>query len=170
MKLVINEERFLEAIDRAGDHEVGVGMLAVDPVQSPRGEYLRVEEVRFEPTHLAFGRLVQLMRRQKAWTMDKLADVAGIDIEEVLQIETDHDFKPEQRTVYQLSQVFSLPAKALMQLSGNATPRAEVMHEAVRFAASSEPIARLSAEEAQAVESFVAALNKLVDNGKASAG
>ena len=28
MKLIINEERFLAAIDRAGDHEVGVGMLA----------------------------------------------------------------------------------------------------------------------------------------------
>ena len=37
MKLIINEERFLAAIDRAGDHEVGVGMLAPPiPSWSPR--------------------------------------------------------------------------------------------------------------------------------------
>ena len=66
--------------------------------------------------------------------------------------------------VYQLAQVLSIPPKALMQLSGNATPRAEVMREAVRFAASSEPIAKLSPEEANAVESFVSALSRLVDN------
>jgi HTH-type transcriptional regulator, competence development regulator len=169
MKLVINEERFLAAIDRAGDHEVGVGMVADDPVGQPREERSLVGEARFEPTHLAFGKLMHLMRRQRAWSMDKLAEEARIDIEEVLQIENDHDFKPEQRTVYQLAQVFSVPPKALMQLSGNAAPRVEVMREAVRFAARSEPMARLSDEEAQAVESFVAALNSLVDNNKAPA-
>ena len=164
MKLIINEERFLAAIDRAGDHEVGVGMLAADPVVEPAEEGVLVEEVRFEPTHLAFGRLIHLLRRQKAWSMDRLAEQARIDTEEVLQIESNVDFRPEQRTVYQLAQVLSIPPKALMQLSGNATPRAEVMREAVRFAASSEPIAKLSPEEANAVESFVSALSRLVDN------
>jgi HTH-type transcriptional regulator, competence development regulator len=169
MKIIINEERFLAAIDQAGDHEVGVGYLANDAIIGEQEHRTLVEAVRFEPTHLAFGRLMHLMRRQKAWSMDKLADEARIDIEEVLQIENDHDFRPEQRTVYQLAQVFSVPPKALMQLSGNAVPRAEVMREAVRFAARSEPMSRLSDEEAKAVESFVAALNTLVDNKKAPA-
>lgn len=55
MKLIINEERFLAAIDHAGDHEVGAGLLAADPVMEPMEERVMVEEVRFEPTHLAFG-------------------------------------------------------------------------------------------------------------------
>jgi HTH-type transcriptional regulator, competence development regulator len=164
MKININEERFLAAIDQAGDHEVGVGYLANDAIIGEQEQRAFVEGARFEPTQLAFGRLMNLMRRQKAWSMDKLADEARIDIEEVLQIENDHDFRPEQRTVYQLAQVFSVPPKALMQLSGNAVPRVEVMREAVRFAARSEPMSRLSDEEAKAVESFVAVLNTLVDN------
>jgi HTH-type transcriptional regulator, competence development regulator len=164
MKLIVNEERFLAAIDRAGDHEVGVGLLAADPFMEPPEERVLLEAVRVEPTHLAFGKLIHLLRRKKAWTMDRLAEQARIDTEEVLQIESNVDYRPEQRTVYQLAQVLSVPPTALMQLSGNATPRAEVMREAVRFAANSEPIAKLSPEEASAVESFVSALSRLADN------
>jgi HTH-type transcriptional regulator, competence development regulator len=163
MKLNINEERFLAAIDQAGDHEVGVGYLSNDAIVGEQEQRSFMEATRFEPTQLAFGRLMNLMRRQKVWSMSKLAAEARIDIEEVLQIENDHDFRPEQRTVYQLAQVFSVSPKALMQLSGNAIPRAEVMQEAVRFAAQSEPISRLSDEEAKEVERFVAVLNALVD-------
>ena len=65
--------------------------------------------------------------------------------------------------MHQLAQVFELKPKALMQLSGSAAPRADVSREAVKFAASSEPMEKLTKEEALAVEQFVAALNRLAD-------
>lgn len=163
MKLNIDNERFLAAVDRAGDCEVGVGSVAFDPVEASVEDRVLVEGQRFEPTHLAFGRLVQLLRRQKSLTVERLAEQARIEMEEVLQIETNVEFRPDQRTVFQLAQVFELHPKALMQLSGNAIPREEVTREAMRFAASSEPMEKLSREETEAVEIFVSALNRLAD-------
>jgi transcriptional regulator with XRE-family HTH domain len=164
MKLNIDEKRFLAALDREGNHEIGAGILAADPVTAqPSEERVLVEGPRVDSTHLAFGRLIQLLRRQKGWSVEALASQARIDMEEAVLIEAVAEYRPEQRTVFQLAHVFNLQPKVLMQLSGNALPREDVTREALRFAASSEPIAKLSADETRAVETFVAALNRVAD-------
>lgn len=164
MKLNINGERFLAAVDREGDYEAGAGYFAADPINAQsRQERVLAEGLRIEPTHLAFGRLIHLLRRQKGWSAESLAEQARIDLEEVLLIESIAEHRPEQRTVFQLAHLFELQPKSLMQLSGNAVPRKEMVQEALKFAASSEPMTKLTPEETRAVEIFVNALNSATD-------
>jgi len=163
MKFTVTDEWCLAAADREGDQEVGAGFVAADPAIFAAAQAQPLANRATETTQLAFGLLIQLLRRRKSLTLAQLATNARVDMEELLLIEKDVDYHPEPRTVHQLAQVFELKPKALMQLSGSAAPREEVSREAVKFAASSEPMAKLTREEASAVEQFVAALNRLAD-------
>jgi HTH-type transcriptional regulator, competence development regulator len=163
MKLNVTDNWCLAAADREGDLEVGVGFAAADPVAAPAVEARTLVDRNKETTQFAFGRLIQLLRRRKSFTVEQLAQHARVDMEELLLIEKDFEYRAEPRTVHQLAQVFELKPKALMQLSGSSVPREEVFREAVKFAASSEPMEKLTREEALAVEHFVAALNRLAD-------
>lgn len=166
MKLNITNDWCLAAADREGNFEVGAGSIAADPIPSHPVQGALTANRSTEATQLAFGKLVQLLRRQKLLTIEQLASNARVEIEELLLIERDTDYHPEPRTVHQLAQVFHLRPKALMQLSGSSLPREDISREAVRFAASSEPMEKLTKEEARAVEHFVAILNKAVESDK----
>ena len=109
-----------------------------------------------ESSRLAFGRLINLWRRKKGLRMDELANKAKIDLVELVEIEKNLDFIPEPRTVFQLAQVLELSNERLLQLSGNTVVRDQSLgQEAVRFAASSESVEKLSKNEQRALEKFV---------------
>lgn len=140
-----------------GDAEIGAGMLAVDPVFD--GD--QIEQSEPEEPALAFGRFVRLMRRRRGMDMEKLANTADIDIVELMSIEEDPHFRPEVRTVYQLSMYFDLPRESLLQIAGLTKPKDErIYEESVRFAARSETVAALTPEERAALEAFVAVLSE----------
>jgi transcriptional regulator with XRE-family HTH domain len=110
---------------------------------------------------VAFGRFVRLMRRDRGMNREKLAGDADIDILELVNIEEDPYFKPEVRTVYQLSMFFDVPRANLLQIAGLTKPKDErIYEEAVRFAARSEPVSALTPEERAALEMFVAVLSE----------
>lgn len=112
-------------------------------------------------TRIAFGTLVELWRRNRGWDAVKLAEEAGVAPAEVLEIERHPEAEPEPRAVCQLARVFNLPATVLLELAGLGTPAtASLREEAVRFAARSEPVAALSPHERDALESFLAAINR----------
>jgi transcriptional regulator with XRE-family HTH domain len=163
MRLNVTDDWCLAAADREGDREIGAGFTAADPTILAAAQAQPLAGRAIETTQLAFGRLIQLLRRRKSLTLEQLATNARVDMEELLLIEEDVDYHPEPRTVHQLAQIFELKPKALMQLSGSAAPREEISREAVKFAASSEPMEKLTKEEALAVEHFVAALNRLAE-------
>lgn len=109
---------------------------------------------------LAFGRFVQLMRRNRRLTIEQLAAEADVDAGELVVIEEDVRHSPEPMTVYQLAKVFKTSEKSLLQLAGLTVKKdPQFVQHAVRFAAKSEPIAKLTAEEQAALETFVAVLN-----------
>jgi transcriptional regulator with XRE-family HTH domain len=166
MKLELTRDWFMAAADREGDQEIGAGIAARDPVVAAALRHAPEDSARSEATHIAFGRLMHMMRRQRAMTVEALAARARIDAEEVLLIEAKPDFRADVRTVHQLAEVFQLQPKALLELAGATTVREEIVQEALKFAASSEPIAKLTHEEAAAVDAFVAALNRLADQDK----
>ena len=163
MKLELTRDWFMAAADLEGDQEVGAGIAARDPIAAT-ANHLSDDNARVEAAHIAFGRLMHMMRRQREMTVEELAFRARIDAEEVLLIEAKPDFKAEVRTVHQLAEVFQLQPKALLELAGATAAREEIVQEALKFAASSEPIAKLTREEAAAVDVFVAALNRLADH------
>jgi HTH-type transcriptional regulator, competence development regulator len=101
------------------------------------------------------------MRRQQGYSIEKLADEADLDASEVLVIEDDVHYLPEPRTVYKLAQIFKVPQGKLMELAGLVVANDDdLRREAVRFAARSESMERLTSAESEALAAFVAVLSK----------
>ena len=93
--------------------------------------------------------------------MEQLAERADLEPSELLVIEDDVHYVPGPRTVYKLAETFEVPQQRLMQLAGLAASNdAGLAREAVRFAARSESIEKLTAEESAALEAFVAVLSE----------
>jgi hypothetical protein len=101
-------------------------------------------------------------------SIEKLAELADVDMADIVCIEDDLHYVPEPRTVYRLAEIFSVPQQRLMQLAGLAVTADKTFREqAVRFAARSESTQKLSAEERAALEAFVSVLSKQGDEKKA---
>jgi len=160
MKLNYPKEWFEQRIENDGKMEIGAGV----PVASRPGESAAEPKIKLLDTRIAFGQFVALWRRNKGWNVERLAAAAGIDLEEVLQIEHDPHCEPEPDAVFKLAGVFGVPSRPLMELAGlvvNRTPH--LREEAIRFAARSESIAALSDVERQAFEAFVTTLSEVKD-------
>jgi transcriptional regulator with XRE-family HTH domain len=112
-----------------------------------------------------FGRLIEYARRAKGWSVEQLAKQADIEIGEIVDIERHEQAVPQPRTVYQLANVLGLPPRRLVEVAGLATPHREVNVAALRFAARSEPTARLTPAEREAFEEFVKVLVHMSDGG-----
>jgi HTH-type transcriptional regulator, competence development regulator len=157
MKLNYPREWFEHRIEKEGQVEIGAGI----PADAHSSEPAVESKSSLLDTRIAFGQFVQLWRRNQGWNAEKLAEAAGIDPEEVLQIEHDPHCEPEPDAVFKLAQVFGVPPRALMELAGLVVSRTpHLREEAVRFAARSESIAALSDAERQAFEAFVTTLRK----------
>ena len=76
MRIEVTKDWCLRMAELEADEEIGVGLVAVDPVFD--GESLAQSE---EPT-IAFGRFISLMRRNRGLTVEKLADDADVDVAE----------------------------------------------------------------------------------------
>lgn len=155
MKLERSKEWCIDRARREGDAVVGAGLVAHDP--APEARSLAAAE----ETRIAFGRFVHLMRRRRGYSMEQLAERADLDVSELLVIEDELHYVPGPRTVYKLAETFEVPQQRLMQLAGlTAANEAGLRREAVRFAARSESIEKLTAEESAALEAFVAVLSE----------
>ena len=159
MKIDISKEWCMRMAQFEGDAEIGAGRLAIDPVFD--GQRVPAEVSEEEGPNVAFGRFVNLMRRQRRMSLEQLADDADVDMADLVEIESDPHHRPELRTAYQLANYFKVSRAGLMQVAGLAAPKdARLFDEGVRFAARSGPIAELTPEEGTALESFVAVLSE----------
>lgn len=159
MKFERSKEWWMARARREGDAVIGAGLLAFDPVPEERPASAPPAIV--EETRIAFGRFVNLMRRRRGFSMERLAQVADLDASELLVIEDDLHYVPEPRTVFKLAETFEVSQQRLMQLAGLAAANdAGFRQEAVRFAARSEAVHKLTPEESSALEAFVAVLSE----------
>jgi transcriptional regulator with XRE-family HTH domain len=109
----------------------------------------------------AFGRLIQLSRRSRGWSIEELSTRARVEVNELVRIEKDPHFVPGPRTVYQLANLLGFRNDRLLQLSGNTKLRDRQLGEgAVRFAARSESVEALNAAEQNALQEFVKYLSE----------
>jgi transcriptional regulator with XRE-family HTH domain len=155
MKLEYPKEWFERSAEIEGNAEVGAG---VPPTYSTTEPYTN-DKITALDTRIAFGQFVALWRRNNGWNAERLAAEAGIDTEEVLEIEHDPHCEPEANAVYKLAGVFKVPSRNLLELAGLVENRSpHLREEAIRFAARSESLAALSELERQAFEAFVGAL------------
>lgn len=162
MRMDRSKDWWLARARREGDAVVGAGLLAVDPVPDERpSRVASPAPVAADETRIAFGRFVNLMRRRRGYSVEQLARAADLDLSELLVIEDDLRYVPEPRTVFRLAQTFDVPQQRLMQVAGLAAANDDgLREEAVRFAARSESVQKLTREEAQALEAFVAVLSE----------
>lgn len=162
MKLERAQEWWLAQVDREGDQVVSAGLASRDPGQDDRSQVVApVVQPAAEETRIAFGRFVTLMRRQRALSIEKLAETAELDVGELVSIEDDLHYTPEPRTVFRLARTFDVSQQRLMQLSGLASADdAHFRQEAVRFAARSESMQQLTDQEKSALEAFIAVLSQ----------
>jgi HTH-type transcriptional regulator, competence development regulator len=159
MKIERSKGWWMTRARREGDAVIGAGLLAFDPVPDARPENVQLAAV--EETRIAFGKFVNLMRRRRGFSMEELARVADLDASELLVIEDDVHYVPEPRTVFKLAETFAVSQRLLMQLAGLAAANdVGFRQEAVKFAARSEAVQKLTPEESSALEAFVAVLSE----------
>jgi len=104
----------------------------------------------------AFARLLQLKRRERTLSVEELAVKADLDLAELVRIESDEDYVPNPFSVHKLAEYFKLPERPLMALAGLLKVKdAQFQQQAVRFAARSESVEKLSREEHRALEEYV---------------
>jgi hypothetical protein len=160
IKLPANRERSIARAIAADDSCVSAGGLAeqlgmLPPLPRPAAPTATVH-----PQGLAaLARLVQLARREQGLTPDRFALKLGLDLSELVAIETSCEV-PEPRVLHLISTGLDVSYEKLQVLVGYRTARDQSLeHQAIRFAASSEPMDKLSKAEAQALHEFIRALH-----------
>ena len=107
------------------------------------------------------GRFVGLARRQKGLSLAKLSETANIGLDEALKIEEGRETYPQPRTIFKLAEILDLPKNGMMELAGIMQPRNKSFSEAaIRFAAKSEPTAKLTHSEKEALQEFIKVLTE----------
>lgn len=110
---------------------------------------------------MALGTLVRQLRLKHQMTIAELATRANVSEEELRCVEHDPHYTAKPRFLFQVSNFFDVPLNKLAQISG-ATHAVErgLFNNAVKYAAKSDDLSVLSAEEAQTLDAFVAYLNQ----------
>jgi HTH-type transcriptional regulator, competence development regulator len=159
MRLERSKEWWMARARREGDAAISAGLMALDPAPEVRPSSTQMGAG--EEARIAFGKFVHLMRRRRGFSMEQLADAADLEASELLVIEADVHYVPEPRTVFKLAQTFEVSQGRLMQLAGLAAANdAGFREQAVRFAARSESVEKLTPDESSALEAFVAVLSE----------
>lgn len=152
MKLKLSPEWFDQMAEQEEGHEIAAGVAA----HQPKRTSLRIVDAHLDQEQVAFSTLIQLLRRQQGLSIDKLAEVARVEVAELLGIESDPHFEPKPRTVHQLADYFELPVQPLTRLSGLPDGRrSQYADAAIRFAAKSKGVQTLNTAEEAALSEFV---------------
>ena len=130
----------LHRVAEALKQKLTVVMTAAEP---------QVEELRH-----AFLLCVRMLRRRHGLTVDRLAEMTGIDRSEILAMERSNTYHPTPLILHKLSQVYDIPQRRLMALVG-AIRDEDVSEEASRFAAQSASFSKLTQEERKVLDEFV---------------
>ena len=163
MKLNLSKEWLRQRAMLDDKADISAGSLDLNrlPVVRPSNVVPIQSSAEIENPNPAFGRLINLWRRKKGLSIEALAEKARIDVAELIEIERNLNYVPEVRTVYQLAKTLDLPSERMLELSGNLVARDSNLGEkAVRFAARSESLEKLSKEEQRALEEFVKFLSE----------
>jgi transcriptional regulator with XRE-family HTH domain len=161
MKLKMSKEWFMKNLDKEDKAIVSAGSFSCSKLDALNEMAQRCAEKETGAVVPAFGRLISLSRRNKGLTLEKLADQARIDLDELVSIEQVPSYVPEPRTACQLAKVLNLPEEKVLELSGNTISRDQKLKdEAVKFVASAQSLDKLSRDEKRALEDFVKQLSK----------
>ena len=108
------------------------------------------------PMKPAFVRFVELARRERSLSLEQFAEKVDVDLVELVKIETEASYKPAIRTVHRIAEFLKVPQKKLLALAGLLQMKdPEFQTAALRFAARSAPVEKLSMQEHSDLEEIV---------------
>jgi transcriptional regulator with XRE-family HTH domain len=108
------------------------------------------------PIKHAFVRFLHLARRERNLSVEEFANKVDVDLAELVKIETDALYTPALRTIHKIAEFLKVPEQRLMALAGLLKAKdAQFQNEALKFAARSESVEKLSPEEHSALEEYV---------------
>lgn len=163
MQMLISREWLRKKIESDPDVEVEAGrpievlddigmFLSADVVGQPEPKSELKE---------AFGVLVRQLRRRDGLSVQDLSTKARVQEDELRRIERDPHYLPRPRTVHQIANVFNVPERAFMKLSGATITHDQAFRdEALKFAAKSDDIAKLSRDEQRVLNSYIKYLSE----------
>lgn len=160
IRLPPRRDRSIARAVTADDSCVSVGGLAERIGMLPPVPRSSVPAVNVHPQGLAaLARLVQLARREQGLGPDEFAAKLGLDLPELVSVESARE-APEPRILHLISTGLKVSYEKLQVLVGYRRARDQSLeHEALRFAASSGPMDKLSKAEAEALHQFIRALH-----------
>ena len=130
--------------------------LAVGGLAHEVGMFAEVGMPAPQANKTAFANLIALRRREQRLSVEQLAEKADVELLDLLYIERGDSDAPNARTVFKLAMTLNLPEQSLMKLAGLTVGKdATFDQEAVRFAARSQPVDKLSREEHRVLEEYV---------------
>jgi transcriptional regulator with XRE-family HTH domain len=119
-------------------------------------ELVANEVASHERASYSFGVFIRQLRRRDGLSVEKLAQKARIDVEELRLVEHDPHYRAKPRMVHQLSEVFKIPERSMMTLAGAMVANDNRIEQAAeRFAAMSDDMSKLTREERRLLNDFV---------------
>ena len=113
----------------------------------------------FSPMRHAFARFVQLARRERRLSIEQFAAKSDVELIELLKIETEENHEPAVETVRRIAGFLEVPEKKLMALAGlHISEDAQLQTEALKFAARSASVEKLTRKEHADLEGMVKVL------------
>ena len=108
------------------------------------------------PMKPAFVRLVELARRERSLSLEQFAERVDVDLAELVWLETQATYTPAIRTVYKIAEFLKVPDKKLLALAGLLQVKdPQFQTAAMRFAARSAPVEKLTQQEHSDLEEIV---------------
>jgi HTH-type transcriptional regulator, competence development regulator len=108
------------------------------------------------PIRAAFKRFVQLERRKRGLSLEQFAEKVDVDLVELLEIEKEEDYRPAIRSVHKIAEFLKIPEKRLLALAGLLQVKdPQFQKAALRFAARSAPVEKLSQQEHSDLEEII---------------
>jgi transcriptional regulator with XRE-family HTH domain len=107
----------------------------------------------------AFHLFLQMLRRERGFTVAELAQKTEIDKAEIVAMERNAGYRPSPLTLHKLSKFYAIPERRFLVLAGAVkdVPR-DISEQASKFAAQSESFAKLTKEEKRVLDEFVKVL------------
>jgi transcriptional regulator with XRE-family HTH domain len=132
----------MSALEEGGSLEVG-GLLG------------RVQAVQSDAARHSLGKFVELSRRQLRQTLEEFASNAQISLGDLLALETGEGGAHHSEAISRLAAYLRIDADPLLELAGaKIAANQRLGQAALEFAARTEPVAPLDAQEAAALKRF----------------
>jgi transcriptional regulator with XRE-family HTH domain len=167
MKLNITKEWLERKLTEALDTNASAGRSDDQALDELKKDVERrtVSPTVFVEARTQLGMVIRFIREERGWSRQELADIATMDLEEIVALETSEAYEPTPRAVSYLADALGLSKDRLKELVGFVRKRPVLLgkREAandreIRFAAKSKKLGELTDEQYEAVRALVEVL------------